>query len=687
MADINNLRNIALIGHGGEGKTTLCESILYQVKATDRMGKVTDGNTVMDFDPEEIARKSSISLSLANIVWENTKINIIDVPGFFDFEGELIQANRVADSFLVVTAPNTALSVGCEKALDMCVRNKKPAMVFINQMDKENANFIAAINALKGRYGTKIAPVLIPIMDGQKMTGYISLISDKSYKFDEKGRIEIPMPEALKKDFNDLKDGLIESAAANDDALMEKFFEGEQLTQQEIVSGLSIGIRNGDVIPVLAGSALYSRGVINLLNQIVRLLPSPEGIQFGAEEDGKRVRIACGSAGATCCQVFKTISDPFVGKLSLFKVIRGAVKSGSSLYNVNADKQEKIAGLYFSKGKKQESTDTITAGDIGAFSKLQFTRTGDTLTEGVKIQFDEIVFPEPVYAMAITSAKQGDEDKVFGGLARLMEEDNTIRVYKNSDTVETLIRGLGETHVDVIIKKLKSKFGVEALLSSPKIPYKETIRKVATAQGKHKKQSGGHGQYGDCHIRFEPYPDGTFLFEEEVVGGSVPRNFIPAVEKGLLECIPRGVLAGYPVVNLKAVLYDGSYHDVDSSEMAFKLAASIAFKKGCMEASPTMLEPIYSYKIYVPDSYLGDIMGDMSKRRGRILGTAQEDGRQVISAEAPYAEMFRYATDLRSMTQGRGSFVCQLERYEEVPANLIPGIVAASPFKRAATED
>ncbi|MCL2752126.1 MAG: elongation factor G [Firmicutes bacterium] len=685
--DIGKIRNVALIGHGGEGKTSLAEAMLFLVKATDRQGKVQDGNTVMDFEPEEIARKASISLAVANFEWEGVKINLIDVPGFFDFEGEMIQALSVADGAIVVMGSNGSISVGTEKALDYCRKINKPVMIFVNQMDKETANFGAAVAALKNKYGAKIAPIQIPIVQDQKMTGYVSLMSGKAYKLDDKGgRAEMPVPDGVKALCDEYMAGLSETAADNDDALMDKYLMEEPLTNEEIVGGINAGVKHAKAIPVLAGSAFAAKGIDNLLNQIVRLLPDPGGLAVTAREGDKEIKINA-AAPQFCAQIFKTIADPFVGKLSYFRIFSGKVTAGSTIYNVNADKQEKVASLYTSKGKKQENAESLSAGDIGAFAKLQYTRTGNTLTDGAKYILPEIIFPEPVYQMAVSSAKQGEEDKVFGGLAKLLEEDCTLRISKNVSTAETLLSGLGETHLDVILKKLKNKFGVEAQMSTPKIPYRETVRKKAEAQGKHKKQSGGHGQYGDVHIRFEPYPDGDFLFAEEVVGGVVPRNFIPAVEKGLNECISRGVLAGYPVVNLKATLFFGSYHDVDSSEMAFKIAASLSFKKGCMEASPTILEPIYSYKIAVPDSYLGDIMGDMSKRRGRILGTAQGEGGQVIDAEAPLAEMYKYATDLRSMTQGRGSFTCAYERYEEVPGNLVPGIVEASPFKRKDEEE
>lgn len=686
MRETGDIRNIALIGHSGEGKTSVAEAMLFCGKVIDRMGKGTDGNTVMDFDAEEISRQISISLAIANMEWDKFKINIIDVPGFFDFEGEFLQAMKVADGAVIVTGPSGIVSVGTEKAVDYCIKNHIPAIIFINQMDKENADYVKTVEALQKKYSQKIAPIQIPIMVEGKMTGYISLISGKAYDFSLSGREIIDIPSHLKDDFNLLQENLKEVAASNDDELMNKYFEGG-LTREDIIIGLSKGLEAGDIIPVLAGSATHNKGIINLLNQITRLIPCPKVRNFKAKKDGVELTLCADAKGALVCQIFKTISDPFVGKLTLFRIISGTLKSNSNLYNVNADKQEKITALFTMRGKKQENVEELGAGDIGAFAKLQYSRTGDTITDGTKIILDSIVYPESVYTMAITSAKQGEEEKVFGSLTKLTEEDVTLKVSRSAETAETLISGLGDTQIDVIAKKLKNKFGVEAKLFEPRLPYRETIKKTAVAEGKHKKQSGGHGQYGHCKIMFEPYYEGNFLFAETVVGGSVPKQYIPAVEKGLLECISKGVLAGYPVVNLKCTLQDGSYHDVDSSEMAFKLAASLAYKKGMVEAGSILLEPIYTYQITVPESYLGDIMGDMNRRRGRILGMDLVDGKQIISAEAPLSEMFKYATDLRSMTQGHGSFIYRFSRYEEVPANLVPAIVAASPYKRAAEED
>ncbi len=666
-----DIRNIAVIGHSGEGKTSVCEAILFNGKATDRLGKVTDGNTVTDYDEQEIARKMSISLSLAYTMWEGVKINLLDVPGFYDFEGEENEALRAAGGALIVTSASGSVSVGAEKAIEKCLKNKKPMVLFINGMDKENADYKGTVAALSEKYAGKIAPIQIPLMDGNKMIGYINALTEKAFRFSEEGLKEIPIPESMKQTLADMQASLTETAAENDDALLDKFFGEGSLSKDEIIHGIRKGIYNVNTIPVMAGSALQNRGIINLMGEIVKYMPSAEERQemlASAVDKDELVGITCETDAPFAAQVFKTVVDPFVGKLNVMKVFRGSLKAGSTVYNSTTGKTERINQIYLLKGKKQEPVSELTAGDIGAVNKLNATNTGDTLCdESEKIRFDPIHFPRPVLWMAIYAEKKGEEDKIFQGLNKLAEEDYTFTVTKNNETGEMLIGGQGETHLDVINKKLKAKFNVSAALKTPKIAYRETIRKKVEAEGKHKKQSGGHGQYGHCKVRFEPF-DGDFEFAEEVVGGSVPKQYIPAVEKGLIECLPHGVLAGYPVTGLRAVLYDGSYHDVDSSEMAFKLAAALAFKDGLKNASPCLLEPIMRLKIAIPENFLGDIMGDMNKRRGRILGIDMMEGLQIVNAEAPQAEIQKYATDLRSMTQGRGKFMAELARYEEVPA-------------------
>ena len=676
-----DIRNIAVIGHSGEGKTSVCEAILFNGKATDRLGKVTEGTTVTDSDEQEIARKMSISLSAAYAMWEGVKLNLLDVPGFYDFEGEENEALRAAGGALIVTGATGAVSVGAEKAIDKCLKNKIPMVIFINGMDKENADYKGTVAALKEKYPGKIAPIQIPLMEGNKMVGYVNALKETCYHFaDEAKKQPVPIPEELKGTLAEMQASLTETAAENDEALLDKYFEAGELTKDEIIHGIRKGIYNVNTIPVMAGSALQNPGIINLLDELVKYMPSAEEhteMLASSPDKNELVSVTCEESGPFAAQVFKTVVDPFVGKLNIMKVFRGSLKTGSTVYNATTEKQERISQIYLLRGKKQEPVSELTAGDIGAVSKLAATNTGDTLCdESAKVKFDPIHFPRPVLSMAIYAEKKGDEDKIFQGLNRLAEEDYSFAVTKNRETGETLISGQGETHLDVINKKLKAKFNVSALLKTPKIAYRETIRKTVEAEGKHKKQSGGHGQYGHCKIRFEPF-DGEFEFAEEVVGGSVPKQYIPAVEKGLIECLPHGVLAGYPVTGLRAVLYDGSYHDVDSSEMAFKLAAALAFKEGLKNARPVLLEPIMKLRIAIPEAYLGDIMGDMNKRRGRILGIDMLEGMQVVNAEAPQAEIQKYATDLRSMTQGRGKFTAELARYEEVPAPEADKIIKA----------
>ena len=675
----NNIRNIAVIGHSGEGKTSVVEAILFNAHATDRLGKVVDGNTVTDSDEQEIARKMSISLSVAYAMWEGVKINLLDSPGFYDFEGEENEALRAAGGALIVTGASGSVSVGAEKAIDKCLKNKIPMVLFINGMDKENADYTGTVAALKEKYKGKIAPIQIPLMEGNKMVGYVNALTERAYRFTGEGLKDIDIPADSKHTLVSMQESLAETAAENDEALMDKYFEDGTLSREDTIRGIRKGIHSVSTIPVMAGSATQNRGIINLIGEIVKYMPSAEErremLATSLDTDDP-VSVTC-EEGPFAAQVFQTVPDPRVGKLNAMEVSRGTLKSGTTVYNATTGKTERINQIYLLRGKKQEPVSELSAGDIGAVNKLAATNTGDTLCdENVKVKFDPIHFPRPVLSMAIYAEKKGEEDKIFQGLNKLAEEDYTFTVTKNKETGEMLINGQGETHLDVINRKLKAKFNVSALLKTPKIAYRETIRKTVEAEGKHKKQSGGHGQYGHCKVRFEPF-DGEFEFAEEVVGGSVPKQYIPAVEKGLIECLPHGVLAGYPVTGLRAVLYDGSYHDVDSSEMAFKLAAALAFKEGLKNAKPVLLEPVMKLKIAIPENFLGDIMGDMNKRRGRILGIDMMEGMQVVNAEAPQAEIQRYATDLRSMTQGRGKFTAELARYEEVPAGEAEKIVKA----------
>lgn len=686
--ETQNIRNIAVMGHSGVGKTSLCEAILFNAKATDRMGKILDGNTVMDFDEQEIARKNSISLAVASCEYKDVKINLLDVPGIFDFEGEGVEALAAADAAIIVEAAGGSVSVGTEKTIESCQNIKKPMMIFVNQVDKDNAAVIPTIDALQEAYGNAVVVVALPIIDANhKMQGYVNVIEKKAYIFGAGAPTETDIPADLSAELDKCYNILVEAAAENDDELLEKYFGGEELTIDEIKLGLKKGIISGSTIPVLCGSATSNSGIINLMGEIISVLPSPLDNTGDYCVDGdNKTPYKVAVDGPCQVRVFKTIADPFVGKMNLIKVMGGTLRSGMTLNNMTSEKQEKIPTLLLPKGKKQGQTDTLCAGDIGALSKLSYTNTGDTLSEDGKVKFAPLAFPTPMIEMAVGAVKSNEDEKVIQGLYRLLEEDSTFSLKKNTETAEMLICGMGETHLDVICKKLKSKFNVEAKLADPKIPYRETIRKTVEAEGKHKKQSGGHGQYGHCKMRFEPCEE-DFVFDSEVVGGTVPKQYIPAIEKGLRECLPKGVLAGYPVVGLKAVVYDGSYHDVDSSEMAFKIAASLAYKEGLKNARPVILEPIMSVEITVPESYTGDIMGDMNKRRGRILGMDMVNKKQVIHAEAPQSEMFKYATDLRSMTQGRGKFTMNFERYEEAPQNIIDKIVKERAALLAADND
>ncbi len=678
-----NIRNIALMGHGSEGKTTLTEAMLFAAGQIDRQGKVEDGTTVSDFDPEEKKRGFSIGASYAPIPWNGKVINTIDVPGYFDFIGELMGPLRVAETAVIVIGGVNGLSVGAEKAWNYAGEHKLGRMFVVNQMDREHANFEKIVAQLREKYGSSVVPVLLPLGQGSSFRGVVNVLENKAYEGAYKKSTEVPMPAELKDEVSEAMEFLTEQAASADDDLMMKYLEGEELTHDEILDGFRKGMKDGIIVPVVAVSALTGVGIARMMDLIAKYLPSPahEGLhQVGTNpKTGEEETRESKDDQPFSALVFKTIADPFVGKLSLFRIFSGMLTSSTTLYNSTKEKTEKAGGLFSLRGNKQTNMDKFHAGDIGALAKLQITSTGDTLCDpNNPIVYKPIEFPEPCISKAVFAAKQGEEDKVFSGLNRLAEEDPSIRIEKNTETTETELSGAGEMHLEVIRNKLASKFGANAVLQDPKIPYRETIRKTVKVQGRHKKQTGGHGQFGDVWIEFSPITDSEtdFEFVDAVVGGVVPRNFIPSVEKGLRENLVKGVLAGYPMVHLRAKLYDGSYHPVDSSEMAFKTAARIAYKKGCMDASPVLLEPIMHVEVLVPDDYMGDIMGDMNKRRGRIIGMSGENGMQKLEAEAPLAEMFKYATDLRSMTQARGSFSMKFERYEEVPQNEAQKIIA-----------
>ena len=656
--EAKNIRNICLLGHGGNGKTSLGESILFLTGMTDRLGKVSDGNTVADYDAEEIRRGISVSATTMYAEYKNHKINIIDTPGYFDFAGEVRQALRVADLGIIVTSAKDGLNVGAEKAWKLVSDLNRPRAIYISKTDEENADFDTAFHALRESFGVSVCPVTAPIKDGDKVIGIVDIITKKAYKTENGKSTEIPIPDSMTGQLEELYTELAESVAETSEELMDKYFGGEEFTPAEIYSALSAGIAEASVCPVFCGSAMSGLGTDVLLDAIVNLFPEPTN--NGEPMDG--------SAPAGLL-VYKTISDQY-GKFSLFKVLSGKVKSDMTMFNPRADANEKLSRIFLMQGKKNVEVDELCCGDIGAVAKLTDTRTGDTLRDAKSdTVFDGVDFDPPCYSMAISPKVKGQEDKIAAGLTRLGEEDRTFSIVNNPETKQLVISGAGDIHLDVLCSKLKGKFGVEVELAPARVPYREKVRKKVKVQGRHKKQSGGHGQFGDVWIEFESQDETEDLvFDEKIFGGSVPKNFHPAVEKGLRDCISKGVLAGYPVVFLKATLVDGSYHDVDSSEMAFKTAAGLAYKAGLPQASPVILEPIGYLKVTIPDSNMGDIMSDLSKRRGSPMGMSAEGGMQIVEAEVPMAEMSSYAIDLRSITQARGSFTFDFVRYEEAPA-------------------
>lgn len=677
-----NIRNLSVVGHGSEGKTTLVEALLFTAGAIDRQGRVEDGTTTTDYDSEETRRQISISAAMAPLEWKETKINLIDIPGYFDFAGEQVGPMAVSDAALITVGAVSGLSVGAEKAWSLCDKTHTSRMIVINQMDRENANFEKALGTITSKYGSHIAPIQVPIFEGGKFTGVACVLENKAFIGEGKTLKATDIPASVADEVESAREAIMEAAAGAEDELMEKFFEEGELSNEEMMHGLRKGILDGTVVPVVCCSGITRVGLAKLLDNIIDLMPSPAGgVLTGVNpKTGEPVERICADDQPFSARVFKTMADPFVGKLSLMKITSGVLTPDITLYNVNAEKSEKPGTIYILKGKKQSTTTRVCAGDLCALAKLQTVATGNTLCDvSNPVRFDPLEFPAPCISKAVYAKKAGEEDKIFSGLARLMEEDPTIKVEKNVETTESVLSGLGEMHIEVIAKKLASKFGAECLLQDPKIPYRESIRKPIDVEGRHKKQSGGHGQFGDVKIRFRPNEDPNdteFHFIDSVVGGTVPRNFIPAVEKGLRDNIAHGVMAGFPVVGLTAELYDGGYHPVDSSEMAFKTAARLAFKQ-LTTANPVLLEPIYHVEVDVPDQYMGDVIGDMNKRRGRIMGMDKVGELQRVTAEAPLSEMFKYATDLRSMTQARGSFTMTFERYEEVPAADAKKIVEA----------
>ncbi|MDD3346603.1 elongation factor G [Oscillibacter sp.] len=669
---VQNIRNVCLLGHSGSGKTALAESLLYMTGAIDRMGRMADGNTVCDYDPEEIKRQISLSAAVAPLEYKGCRINVLDTPGAFDFAGEVMEALRAADAAVIVCSAKDGISVGLEKAWKYCEERNMPRFVYISKTDEENSDYNATFDALREHFGKKIAPVVVPIWDADKrVTGLIDVLNKRAYEMQQLKRVEIEVPADKESVISEFNDALKESVAETSEALMEKFFSGEDFTYPEMIQGLRQGVRELNLIPVLCGSAVNCMGSLMLMDNIVELLPNPtEGNYHKAtRQDGETEEFVVSPGGVPTAFVFKTVSDQY-GKFSFVKVLSGAITPDLSMVNARTGSAEKLGHLYIMRGKKTTEVKELGCGEIGVIAKMDKVKTGDTLCDARKVvSLKSIPFAEPCYSVAIVPKTRGQEDKIAQGLVRLNEEDPTFTVTNNAETHQMVLSGAGDMQVDVLVSKLKNRFNVESELKTVRVPYREKIRKIVQKQGRHKKQTGGSGQFGDVWVRFEPQTESDeMVFTEEVFGGSVPRNFFPAVEKGLREACIHGPLAGYPVVNLKAVLYDGSYHPVDSSEIAFKTAAQLAYKAALPEANPVLLEPVGELKVTVPDTYMGDVMGDLNKRRGRVMGMdPTDDGSQVITAEVPMAEMGGYAIDLRSMTQSRGSFVFHFVRYEDCP--------------------
>jgi len=676
-----SIRNIALAGHGGCGKTSLTEALLFNAGAIDRLGKVDDGTTTSDYDQDEVKRKISINATLAPVEWKNSKINFVDTPGYADFVGDVKGALRVVEGAMIVVCAVSGIEVGSENAWSFADEYGIARGFFINKMERENADFYAVAEALKVRFGNRVVPVWLPIGSQDSFKGYVDLVAMKAVSGSGKQATVGDIPGDMADVVERYREGLVEAAAENDDDLLNKYLEGESLTSEEVARGLMLGIKAGKVVPVYCGSALKNIGISGVMDSIVQNFPSPADV--GAAEgvnpqsDAKEERKAADSEPFSAL-VFKTLADPYVGKLTYFKVYSGLLKSDSHVFNSTKNAEERIGQVYFLRGKNQEATSEVHAGDIAAVAKLAETSTGDTMCDKAKpIKYPPIEFPAPVYEVAIFAKTKTDEDKLGPGLAKLADEDPTFHYRREVETAETLVSGMGETHVDIIVDRLKRKFGVEVDTAMPRIPYRETITTGSKAQGKHKKQTGGRGQYGDAWVELQPLERGEgFEFVDQIVGGAIPRQYIPAVEKGIREAMDRGILAGFPVVDVRAIVYDGSFHTVDSSEMAFKMAGILAFQNAAEKANPVILEPIVNVEVVVPEEFMGDVIGDLNGKRGRILGMEPiEDGKQRIRATVPQSEMQRYAIDLRSIARGRGTFRVEPSHYEQVPAHQAQQII------------
>lgn len=667
----NKIKNVTIVGHGGSGKTSLAEALLYLTGASDRLGNIADGNTVCDYDPEEIKRKASINLSLAPYEYNDIKVNLLDAPGLFDFTTGLYEGIRAADSVIVTVSGKSGVTVGTKKAYKLAKKNGKSRMIFVSKLDRDSADFYKVLEQLKSVFGPTVFPLVVPFGSDKKIEGYVNLVDMKAYQYVDGKAKEVPMPQSEHR-----IDGLIaaisEAVAETDEALFEKYFSGEQFTQEELKRGIHEGIRKGEITPVYCGSAITLEAMDLLLEAIANLLPSADEANIEAAVEGEYV---CDEAKPAVAYIFKTVADPFIGKLSYIKVLQGKLSPNTIAKNMSKDEDEKIGKLITLRGKKQEDMAAIVAGDIGIATKLE-ANTGDTLCVGANVILEKQHCSKPCYSMAVIPTAKGDESKISQSIARLLEEDGSLSFETNHETHQQILSGLGEQHLDVVVAKLKSKFGVSVNLEPPIVAYRETIVKKVKVEGKHKKQSGGHGQFGHVWIEFEPCDSDGLVFEQKVVGGAVPKSYFPAVEKGLQECISHGILAGYPVVGLKATLVDGSYHPVDSSEMSFKMAATLAYKAGMRDAAPVLLEPIGHLSVIVPDANTGDMMGELNKRRGRVLGmNPDEEGTSIVEAEVPMSEMHDFATLVRQMTQGSGSFTFEFERYEQLPNQLVAGVI------------
>ena len=690
----DKIRNIALLGHGGCGKTTLVEAMAYLSGLTTRMGKISDGNTISDYDKEEIKRLFSINTTVVPIIWEDTKINVLDTPGYFGFVGEVEEAVSVADAAVIVVSGKNGIEVGTQKAWDICEKYKIPRMFFVTEMDDDNASFRQVVEDLQEMYGKKIAPFHLPIRENEKFVGYVNVVTQTGNRWNDKGEVEeVPVPDYSKPNLEICREALMEAVAETSEEFMERYFAGEEFSEFEIRTALRNNVADGSIIPISMGSSIMAQGVYTLLDDILKYLPSPEkrtckGVNMKTNEvfEGDY-----DIAKPKSAYIFKTIADPFIGKYSLIKVNSGVLKTDDVLYNSEKDMEDKIGKIYIMQGNKPTEVPELHAGDIGALAKLSEVGTRDTLsTKAAPVMYGKTQISTPYTYMRYKAKNKGDEDKISQALQKLMQEDLTLKVVNDSANGQSLIYGIGDQHLEVVVSKLKERYKVEIELSRPKIAFRETIRKKADVEYKYKKQSGGHGQYGHVKMTFEPSGDleTPYVFEQQVVGGAVPKNFFPAVEKGLQESVQKGPMAAYPVVGIKAVLYDGSYHPVDSSEMAFKMATIQAFKKGIMEASPILLEPIATLKVVVPDKYTGDIMGDLNKRRGRVLGmNPVETGKTEITADVPYMELYGYMTDLRSMTGGSGVFSYEFARYEQTPSDIQEKEVAARANKLEKDEE